>query len=227
MDKVFNKIGTAGPASISITNLERRNRLKKIAEETTNLLKDPYFYKNHIGIYECKLCLTLHNSEGSYLAHSQGRRHQTNLARRKLTEAKNELRTQEYKNEFKEKQENLKIKYVKIGMPAYRITKEKDYMTHKKKIKFEIEYPLIKDKITPQFRIMSDIEVNSQKNKEEGNNENDKEEENKYHYVVFAAEPYENIAVKIPNYPLDYNAEKHFFYWDEAKKIFYLTLNYK
>ena len=112
-------------------------------------------------------------------------------------------------------------------------------MSHKRKIKFEIEYPLIKNDVTPQFRIMSELEVNTQKNNkeenfEESNNNNknnedeeEKKEENKYHYVVFAAEPYENIAVKIPNMPLDYNPEKHFSYWDESKKIFYLTLNYK
>ena len=35
--------------------------------------------KNHLGKYECKLCLTLHNNEGSYLAHTQGKRHQENL----------------------------------------------------------------------------------------------------------------------------------------------------
>ena len=25
--------------------------------------QDPYFMKNHLGSYECKLCLTLHNNE--------------------------------------------------------------------------------------------------------------------------------------------------------------------
>ena len=234
-DKEFNKIGTGGYSSISMINLERRDRLRKIAAETTDLMKDPYFYRNHMGIYECKLCLTIHNNEGSYLAHTQSKKHQTNLNKRKVIEAKHNLLIQEIKNEQKEKMENLKIKYIKIGRPAYRIMKEKDFMSHKRKIKFEIDYPLIKENITPQFRIMSELEVNTQKN---GNNENDDinndindEEknkiENKYHYVVFAAEPYENIAVRIPNMPLDYNTEKHFSYWDDGKKIFYLTLNYK
>jgi splicing factor 3A subunit 2 len=234
-DKEFNKIGTGGYSSISMINLERRDRLRKIAAETTDLMKDPYFYRNHMGIYECKLCLTIHNNEGSYLAHTQSKKHQTNLNKRKVIEAKHNLLIQEIKNEQKEKMENLKIKYIKIGRPAYRIMKEKDFMSHKRKIKFEIDYPLIKENISPQFRIMSELEVNTQKN---GNNENDdinnninEEEknkiENKYHYVVFAAEPYENIAVRIPNMPLDYNTEKHFSYWDEGKKIFYLTLNYK
>ena len=227
-DKEFNKIGTGGYSSISMINLERRDRLKKIAQETTDLMKDPYFYRNHMGIYECKLCLTIHNNEGSYLAHTQSKKHQTNLNKRKVIEAKHNLLIQEMKNEQKEKMDNLKIKYIKIGRPAYRIMKEKDFMSHKRKIKFEIDYPLIKENITPQFRIMSELEVNTQKN---GGNEINEEEknksENKYHFVVFAAEPYENIAVKIPNMPLDYNTEKHFSFWDDGKKIFYLTLNYK
>lgn len=44
--------------------------------------------RNHLGSYECKLCLTLHNNEGNYLAHTQGKRHQTNLARRGMQQTK-------------------------------------------------------------------------------------------------------------------------------------------
>ena len=62
--------------------------------------------RNHLGTYECKLCLTLHNNEASYLAHTQaskktmlrmklplttcllqGKKHQSNLARRAAKEA--------------------------------------------------------------------------------------------------------------------------------------------
>ena len=52
-------------------NRDRRERLRQLALETIDLAKDPYFMKNHLGSYECKLCLTLHNNEGSYLAHTQ------------------------------------------------------------------------------------------------------------------------------------------------------------
>ena len=62
--------------------IDRRERLRQLALETIDLSKDPYFMKNHLGSYECKLCLTLHNNEGNYLAHTQGKRHQTNLTRR-------------------------------------------------------------------------------------------------------------------------------------------------
>ena len=43
---------------------------------------------SHLGGLECRLCLTLHTNEGSYLAHTQGKKHQTNLARRAAKEAK-------------------------------------------------------------------------------------------------------------------------------------------
>ncbi len=46
--------------------------------------------RNHLGSYECKLCLTLHNNEGSYLAHTQGKKHQANLARRAAKEKSDE-----------------------------------------------------------------------------------------------------------------------------------------
>ncbi len=73
------KTGTGGVASASESNRDRRERLRQLALETINLAKDPYFMKNHLGTYECKLCLTLHNNEGSYLAHTQGKKHQSNL----------------------------------------------------------------------------------------------------------------------------------------------------
>ncbi|XP_024030587.1 splicing factor 3A subunit 2-like [Morus notabilis] len=44
--------------------------------------------RNHLECYECKLCWTLDNNEGNYLAHTQGKRHPTNLAKRAAREAK-------------------------------------------------------------------------------------------------------------------------------------------
>jgi splicing factor 3A subunit 2 len=53
-------------------NIERKQRMAEIAMETIDLAKDPYFMKNHLGSFECKLCLTLHMSAANYLAHTQG-----------------------------------------------------------------------------------------------------------------------------------------------------------
>lgn len=83
-----SKTGSGGPASKEWANVDRRERLRQLALETIDLAKDPYFMRNHIGSYECKLCLTLHNNEGNYLAHTQGKRHQDNLKKRAMRDAK-------------------------------------------------------------------------------------------------------------------------------------------
>ncbi|KAK9160059.1 hypothetical protein Syun_006400 [Stephania yunnanensis] len=83
-----SKPGSGGAASAQNEAIDRRERLRRLALETIDLAKDPYFMRNHLGSYECKLCLTLHNNEGNYLAHTQGKRHQTNLAKRAAREAK-------------------------------------------------------------------------------------------------------------------------------------------
>ncbi|KAJ8466133.1 hypothetical protein OPV22_028685 [Ensete ventricosum] len=93
--------------------------------------------------YECKLCLTLHNNEGNYLAHTQGKRHQTNLAKRAAREAKDApAQPQPHKRKV-----SLR-KSVKIGRPGYRRIEACD---------------------------------------------------KGYQYLLFAAEPYEIIAFKVPS----------------------------
>ena len=63
---------------------------------------------------ECRLCLTLHVNEGSYLAHTQGKKHQTNLARRAARENKDlELQTQ-----VPQAPTIRKKVFVKIGRPG-------------------------------------------------------------------------------------------------------------
>ena len=58
-------------APLHLQAIDRRERLRRLALETIDLTKDPYFMRNHLGQYECRLCLTLHNNEGNYLAHTQ------------------------------------------------------------------------------------------------------------------------------------------------------------
>ncbi|XP_034693830.1 splicing factor 3A subunit 2-like isoform X2 [Vitis riparia] len=65
-----SKPGSGGAASAQNEAIDRRERLRRLALETIDLAKDPYFMRNHLGSYECKLCLTLHNNEGYYLAHT-------------------------------------------------------------------------------------------------------------------------------------------------------------
>ena len=77
--------------------------------------QDPYILRTHLGTLECRLCLTLHVNEGSYLAHTQGKKHQTNLARRAAQENKSQslmIAPAPAVNQVKKKV------FVKIGRPG-------------------------------------------------------------------------------------------------------------
>lgn len=111
-----SKVGSGGQLSESQAALERKERLRKLALETIDISKDPYFMRNHLGTYECKLCLTLHPNEGNYLAHTQGKRHQYNLGRRAAMEAKNAAPRLMVTKEVPKKV------VMKIGRPGYKVS---------------------------------------------------------------------------------------------------------
>lgn len=112
--------------------------------------------KNHLGSFECKLCLTLHNNDGSYLAHTQGRRHQTNLARRAARENRDTANPQPVIQQTVKKVKPKKT--VKIGRPGYKVVKERDPETNQLALLFSVEYPEIEDGIKPRYRFMSSFE---------------------------------------------------------------------
>jgi splicing factor 3A subunit 2 len=133
-------------------NLDRRERLRQLALETIDLDKDPYFLKNHLGQYECRLCLTLHVNTGSYLAHTQGKRHQQNLARRAAKENLDKMKGPTIKPNFNH------TKKIGIGRPGYRITKQYDRKSRQRSILFQIDYSSIDDHARPKQRLMSAYE---------------------------------------------------------------------
>lgn len=205
-----SKPGSGGAASAQNEAIDRRERLRRLALETIDLAKDPYFMRNHLGSYECKLCLTLHNNEGNYLAHTQGKRHQTNLAKRAAREAK-DAPAQPQPNKRKVNPR----KTVKIGRPGYRVTKQYDPETKQRSLLFQIEYPEIEDLAKPRHRFMSSFEQRIQA-------------WDKHHqYLLFAAEPYEIIAFKIPSTEIDKVATKFFTHWDPDSKMFTLQLYFR
>jgi splicing factor 3A subunit 2 len=136
------RVGNVGVSSYEDANVERRERLRKLALETIDISKDPYFMRNHIGTYECRLCLTLHSNEGSYLAHTHGKKHQTNLARRAAREARDTA------IQPVQKTTAPKLRTIKIGKPIYRFKKQVSE-EGQKQILFEIEYPQIDPSIQP------------------------------------------------------------------------------
>lgn len=209
-NRAGGKTGGGGVASWSESNRERRERLRQLALETIDLNKDPYFMKNHLGSYECKLCLTLHNNEGSYLAHTQGKKHQENLARRAAKEAKESPSMM-----APEKPRVEPKKFVKIGRPGYRVTKQRDHENGQQSLLFQIDYPEISDGIIPRHRFMSAYEQKIEP------------PDRKWQYLLFAAEPYETIGFKVPSREVEKTEGKFWTYWNRDTKQFFLQFAFK
>ncbi|KAK9842563.1 hypothetical protein WJX81_006287 [Elliptochloris bilobata] len=203
-----SKVGSGGHASAQNEAIDRRERLRRLALETIDLSKDPYFMRNHLGQYECRLCLTLHNNEGNYLAHTQGKRHQQNLAKRAAREAADKP-AQPAPN----KRASVR-KVVKIGRPGYRVTKQYDPETDQRSLLFQVEYPEIEEAARPRHRFMSAYEQKKEA------------WDKSYQYVLFAADPYEVIAFKIPNLEVD-RSERFFSHWDTTNNVYSLQLPFK
>lgn len=54
MDREWgSKPGSGGAATAQNEAIDRRERLRRLALETIDLAKDPYFMRNHLGRYEC------------------------------------------------------------------------------------------------------------------------------------------------------------------------------
>lgn len=217
-NRVGSKPGSGGVASDSQSNVDRRERLRKLALETVDLAKDPYFMKNHLGSYECKLCLTLHNNEGNYLAHTQGKRHQTNLARRAAKEAADAAHSTASANLQAARAAAAaaasRPRALKIGLPGYKVTKQRDPDTGARILLFQVAYPEIADKLQPRHRFMSAFEQKVEA------------PDKRWQYLLFACEPYETVAFKIPNDGVDKSEGKFFSNWDKDGKTFTLQLTF-
>lgn len=219
-NRVGSKFGGGGVASHSATNADRRERLRKLALETIDLDKDPYFFKNHVGTFECRLCLTVHQNDGSYLAHTQGKKHQTNLARRAAREEKEgKARGQQIDPAtglpvgvvgagFGGPKKNV----IKIGRPGYKITKIRDPNTRQQGLLFQLQYPDITPGVEPKWQVMNAF---TQRVEEPDRN---------FQYLLVAAEPYETCGFKIPARELDKRDDKQFSFWDPDAKEFWIQV---
>ncbi|KAL2315441.1 Pre-mRNA-splicing factor sap62 [Schizosaccharomyces pombe] len=192
------RFGGGGVAGYQETNAARRERLRKLALETIDLSKDPYLMKNHLGTFECRLCLTTHANENSYLTHTQGKKHQTNLARRQALEnKKSQENAPQVLSGISQSHVQVKKSVVKIGRPGYKVSKIREAESGKFGLRFQIKYPDIEVNVKPRYRIMSAYEQRVEA------------PDRKFQYLVVAAEPYESIAFKIDRAP-----GKFWTYWD-------------
>lgn len=184
----------------------------QIAMDVIDIDKDPYFMRNHLGTYECKLCLTLHNNPESYMTHTQGKKHQSNLQKRASEQAKeNPVQPMLDKTKVEHK------KFVKIGRPGYKVTKQRDPDTNQQSMLFQVDYPEIAEAqgVVPRHRFMSAYEQHIEP------------PDRHWQYLLFAAEPYETIAFKVPSREIDKDPRKLWTYWNRDAKQFYLQFAYK
>lgn len=215
-NRVGSRFGGGGVSSQQQSERERKERLKQLALESIDLARDPWLVQNHLGGYECKLCLTLHRDEANYLAHTQGKKHQTNLAKRAHLE---KLQAQkEGATPFPAAPVVVPTAAVRpklrIGRPAYQVFKSRHAISNQRSLTFELLYPEIASQLQPRHRFMSAFEQKV----ERPPNQN-------YQFLIFAAEPYETIAFKIPNEKIDKDPERFVTNWDATHKKFTLTLH--
>ena len=213
--------------------------------------------RNHLGQMECKLCLTLHPTEGvsrcisvhthtnldwlpcnlcylpfdcaagSYLAHTQGKRHQENIGRRAAREAQrlNAAPVATIKKPTRPKAPRIgrpgcavranSLRSLVMFCCRYRVTKQYDTETGSRSLLFQVEYPQIGTDLQPRHRFMSAYEQ-----KVEAPDRN-------FQYLLVAAEPYETIGFKIPSLEIDRGEGKFFSHWDREKFVLTLQMHFK
>lgn len=211
-NRVGSKFGGGGVSSEQQSERERKERLRQLALETVDLAKDPYLMRNHLGTYECKLCLTLHTNEGNYLAHTQGKKHQAGLARRAAMEAKLQGK-QDVGPSLPIQTTTKTVQRVKIGRPGYEISKSRHHETNQRCLSFQLHFPEIDANCQPRHRFMSAFEQRKES-----------PPDRRYQYLLIAAEPYETVAFKIPNEKIDREEGKFVTNWNEKERTFTLTL---
>jgi splicing factor 3A subunit 2 len=217
-NRAGSRFGGGGVAGKEETAMDRRERLRRLALETIDLSKDPYFIKTHLGSYECKLCLTVHVNDGSYLAHTQGKKHQTNLARRAAMEQKSGIRdpsTALLTGLYGTNTPSVKKNFMKIGRPGYKITKVRDTVSRQLGLFFQLQYPQITRGVKPRYRFMSTWEQKVES------------ADKRFQYLIVTAEPYESVAFKIQSREVDRREGKLWTHWDPDTKQYSLQMFYK
>lgn len=144
------------------------------------------------------------------MAHTQGKKHQSNLGRRAAKEAKESPALPAPMRG----RVDIK-KFVKIGRPGYRVTKQFDAESAQQSLLFQVDYPEIGDGIIPRHRFMSAYEQKIEP------------PDRRWQYVLFAAEPYETIAFKVPSREVDKSEGKFWTYWNKEAKQFFLQFSFK
>lgn len=196
-------------------------------EIETELRRNPYIYRNHSGKLVCKLCNTMHMSWSSVERHLSGKKHGLNVLRRGQMSGRNTMMAKHrggFNNgedpetvRFQEEVERDRLRIRNSGVvPECQIVQIKDEENGLTGICVKLDYnskegqlsqsassadpsrqndsPVDNFEYPPFMRIVSGLETSSRKGKEK---EKDKDKDKKF--LVVSYEPFENIAIEIPN----------------------------
>lgn len=254
-DRVNSKKGSGGVAGKEETNVNRRQRVKELLTDSIiNLKNDPYVFQNHLGLLECKLCLTTHVNESSYISHIGGKKHQLNLEKRRLLDEKSKTNRIELSKKTVTISNVSKRTWTKIGTPEFKVKKIRNPQTYQLGLLVHVKYP--KSQKEPLFRFSHHVELSlknqnvvksylhksDRDNPTDNNTENSNGNENSnsiqnnstgdnYQYLIISSEPYDNICLLIPNKEIDgiidELSDKFWWYWDNDTKQFYIQIIFK
>lgn len=236
-DRVNSKKGAGAVADRHEANVQTKQRIKNlITTQILDLDKDPYVFRNHLGLLECRLCLTSHSNEASYISHLSGKKHSMNLERRRIL---SERASKTKDNDMKTSMSSVeKRSWRTIGRPIFKITKIRHPESFRMGILLQAQYPRMTVK-EPYFCFMSYYELSQKKRQEcvtfldsekEDYEDKDVSDPLNWQYLVISAEPYENICVvfpasmKLEKTSHDTKTDTFWWYWDRDSGEFFLQV---
>jgi len=172
-----------------------KEKFMHAALENLDFTNDPYYVRGYDNNIKCKLCLTTHRSDSGYLAHTQGKRHLTNIAKRKSTHLGNNYII------FNEKKSDPYAEKTDNNYPGFTILKSFDHTNENKILLIELTFNNIDKNAVPDYKIISTFE---QKIEEKDNN---------YKFLLVGCPRYKTIAFKIPNMRINSKSNYCFCYW--------------
>ncbi|GAV52222.1 hypothetical protein ZYGR_0AG02130 [Zygosaccharomyces rouxii] len=205
-NRAGSKKGGGGIASDSQANLARRKQVDELLrqgqqvpytfqDESDEVNRNPYIYKNNSGKLVCKLCNTIHTAWSSVERHLSGNKHGLNVLRRGNANDKSggQNRSQEGQDQaFLEAVESKRQSLRHNGIvPDCKTALIKDKGTGQLGVAIQVNYSTDESNsseqvVSPFIRVVSGLELSE-------SDQNDKK------YVVIAYEPFENVAIEIPS----------------------------
>lgn len=194
--------------------MNQRDIVRSAGVKVYEVTKSEWCFKNNLGQFVCRLCSTVHPNEANMYVHFQGKRHKNNAAR--VEDARRRVREAQEQREagtFNAQQganggAANSGRAPRIGRPI--VTMRKEIGEGKCSLRIELSYPLIEEGTRPLHRFLNTFEQSKE------------QQDPSVMYLLFAAEPYETVAIKLPFLRVDQTAEGNRASWDGAKKVYSL-----